>query len=100
MPPIGTATALGNGPFNGFVPEALTTLFELSIRGLESVVHVVVSNLPEDDGFEAETSIFAVEPDGSLDIDFYLKNDGPLLELAGDLDARGVIEALGYEILA
>lgn len=103
MLPTGIATALGNGPFEGFVPEALTTLFELKRpeggRHLYGAgVYVVVSNLPEDDSCEAETCVFAALSDGSLDLDFYISNGGALIELPGDLDAYDVIESLGYEI--
>jgi hypothetical protein len=81
------------------VPEVLTTLFELRTAGGE-VDHVVVSNLPEDDDYEPETCVFAVNPDGSLDLDFYVTNQGALLELVGDIPAVDVIESLGYDIVA
>lgn len=102
MMPTGTAIALGNGPFEGFVPEALTTLFELKRAGGPEEgdgLYVVVSNLPEDEDFEAETSVFAVNKDGSLDLDFYITNNGALIELPGDIPASDVIESLGYEIV-
>ena len=101
MLPTGTATALGNGPFDGFMPEALTTLFEL-VRpegDIDNIAHVVVSNLPADDNYEAETCVFAVNEDGSLDLDSYISFGGAIMELPGDVPAREVIESLGYEIV-
>lgn len=99
MTPTGTATALGNGPFEGFVPEVLTTLFELR-RSDGETMHVVVSNLPEEDDYDPETCVFVVFPDGSLDLDSYITNNGALLELPGDIAASEVITSLGYEIVA
>lgn len=101
--PTGTAIALGNGPFEGFVDEALTTLFELRPPGRHTDVaglYVVVSNMPADDNCEAETCVFAANSDGSLDIEFYLSNEGALIELAGDIPATDVIESIGYEIVS
>lgn len=98
----GTAIALGNGPFEGFVPEALTTLFELRRPedGDEYIAHVVVSNLPEDDWAEAETCVFAANEDGSLDLDSYVSFGGAILTLPGDVHAVDVIESMGYDIVA
>lgn len=98
MTTTGTATALGNGPFDGFVPEVLTTLFEL--RRPDGVMHVVVSNLPEDDDYEPETCVFVTYADGALDLDSYITNNGALIELPGDIPAIEVIETLGYEVVA
>lgn len=98
----GTATALGNGPFEGFVPEALTTLYVLCRPegDIDNIAYVVVSTLPEDDDYEAETSVFAANEDGSLDLDCYISFGGALLELPGDHRAADVIEAMGYDIVA
>lgn len=98
----GTAIALGNGPFAGFVPEALTTLFELRRPDgdIEHIAHVVVSNLPEDDGYDAETCVFVTHPDGSLEMDFYIGNKGAFMELPGDIRAEDVITSMGYDVVA
>ena len=97
-----TANALGNGPFEGFVPEALTTLFELRYSDMddnEEGIYVVVSNLPGDDSFEPETSVFVTHKDGALDLDFYLSHNGSVMDLPGDIPAAEIIEAMGYEII-
>lgn len=100
MLPTGIAIARGNGPFEGFVPEALTTLFELRRPegDIDNIAHVVVSNLPGDDDFDPETCVFAANENGSLDLDSYISFGGAIMELPGDVPAREVIESLGYEI--
>jgi hypothetical protein len=93
-----TATALGNGPFAGFVDEVLTTLFELDppfINDGTWLQHVVVSNMPEDDDYPAETCIFAARRNGALDIGYYQEH-GTVLNLVGDVTASEVVTMLGY----
>lgn len=90
-----TATNLGNGPFEGFMPEVLTTLFRLD--PCEDVEYVVVSNLPEDDTFDAETCVFAAHEDGSLNVQYYM-SFGTILDLPGDVPAVDALALLGYEL--
>jgi hypothetical protein len=77
------------------MPEVLTTLFRLD--PCEDVEYVVVSNLPEDDSFEAETCVFAAHPDGSLNVQYYM-NFGTIMDLPGDVPAADVLALLGYEL--
>lgn len=92
-----TATVIGEGPFNGFFTEH-SVLVELDpplFDGNCTIDYVVVSGLDADGKFPAETMAFAVDSDGRLDSEVYVKH-GAIGEKFGENDPAGLLFELGY----
>lgn len=95
------ATALGNGPFNGYFTSA-ATLFELDPPMLlegHDLPYLVLSSMPETSTQVALTAAFATDGEGNLDPVFYLQH-GLVFERYGAQDIPGALAALGYDMVA